>query len=75
MREQILALATEVLPLIDLTSSDHLVDDGILDSVSIVTLVSELSLEFGVTFDMNRLKPENLNSLDAIVETVKGLQK
>ena len=74
MKEQILALVEEVLPQIDFTASDRLVDDGILDSLSIVTLVSELSMEFGVTFDMNELTPENLNSIDAIVETVQKLQ-
>ncbi len=75
MRERILELAAEVLPQIDLTASDSLVDDGILDSISIVTLISELSMEFGVIFDMEQLMPENLNSIDAIVETVKSLQK
>ena len=75
MREQILNLCAEILPQIDFEASDGLVDDGILDSLSIVTLVSELSLEFGITFDMNELEPENLNSIDAIVETVKKLQK
>lgn len=74
MKEQILALLEEVLPQIDFTSSDSLVDDGILDSISIVTMVSELSMEFGVTFDLNELTPENLNSLDAIVATVQNLQ-
>ena len=74
MKEQILALVEEVLPQIDFTASDRLVDDGFLDSLSIVTLVSELSMEFGVKFDMDELMPENLNSIDAIVETVKKLQ-
>ena len=75
MKEKIVALLKDVLPQIDFTSSDSLVDDGILDSLSIVTLVSELSMEFGITFDMESLMPENLNSIDAIVETVKSLQK
>lgn len=75
MKEKILALLEEALPQIDFTSSDSLVDDGILDSLSIVTLVSELSMEFGITFDMESLMPENLNSIDAIVETVKSLQR
>ncbi len=75
MKERILELVAEVLPQIDFTSSDSLVDDGILDSISIVTLVSELSMEFGVIFDMEQLMPENLNSIDAIVETVKSLQR
>lgn len=74
MKERILELLAEVLPQIDFTASDALVDDGILDSLSIVTLVSELSLEYGVEFDLDQLEPKNLNSIDAIVETVKSLQ-
>ena len=75
MKERILKLVAEVLPQIDFTASDTLVDDGILDSLSIVTLVSELSMEFCITFDMDQLEPANLNSIDAIVETVKSLQR
>ena len=74
MKERILEILSEALPQIDFTASDSLVDDGILDSLSIVTLVSELSLEYGIVFDMEELTPENLNSIDAIVETVKNLQ-
>lgn len=75
MKERILQILAEVLPQIDFTASDTLVDDGVLDSLSIVTLVSELSMEFDVVFDMDQLEPENLNSIDAIVETVKSLQE
>lgn len=74
MKERILELMEEVLPQIDFMASDTLVDDGVLDSLSIVTLVSELSMEYDVVFDLNELTPENLNSIDAIVETVKRLQ-
>ena len=74
MKERILKICAEALPQIDFTASDALVDDGILDSLSIVTLVSELSMEFGVIFDMEQLEPKNLNSIDAIVETVESLQ-
>lgn len=75
MKEQILKLCEEVLPHIDFTASDKLVDDGILDSISIITLVSELSIEFSVEFDLANLEPENINSIDAIVATVQELQK
>lgn len=75
MKKKILELVEEVLPQIDFTASNSLVDDGILDSISIVTLVSELSMEFDVIFDMNELEPADLNSLDAIAETVLRLQK
>lgn len=75
MKERILTILGEALPQIEFTSSESLVDDGILDSLSIVTLVSELSMEYGIIFDLAELTPENLNSIDAIVETVKKLQE
>ena len=75
MKERILKLCSEVLPQIDFTSSTALVSDGILDSLSIVTLISELSMEFGVVFDLDQLTPDNLNSIDAIVKTVQNLQE
>ena len=74
MKERILALLETAMPMIDFTSSNRLVDDGILDSMSIVMLVSELSMEFGVEFDLDHLEPANLNSIDAIVETVENLK-
>jgi len=73
MREEILKLCEEILPQIDFRGSKALVDDGLLDSISIMSLVSELSLEYGVIFDMNDLEPKDLNSIEAIVETVQGL--
>jgi len=75
MKKRILELVEEVLPQIDFTASNTLVDDGILDSISIVTLISELSIEFDITFDMNDIDETDLNSLDAITETVLRLQK
>ena len=75
MKERILEILSEALPQIDFTASDSLVDDGILDSLSIVTLVTELSQEFGVVFELDELEPENLNSLDAITETVMRLKE
>lgn len=73
-KKKILELVEEVLPQINFTASNTLVDDGILDSISIVTLVSELSMEFDILFDMNELEAKDLNSLDAITETVLRLQ-
>ncbi len=62
------------LPGVGYEDSDSLVDDGILDSLSIVTLISELSMEFGIIFDLDELTPENLNSIGAISETIERLQ-
>lgn len=75
MKERALEVLKNALPQIDFESSNSLVDDGILDSLSIVTLVSELSMEFGVIFDLDELTPENLNSIDNIVDTIQKLME
>lgn len=75
MKERILEILGEALPQIDFESSDKLVDDGILDSLSIVAMFSELSMEYDIEFDLSEITPEQINSIDAIVETVKSLQK
>ena len=73
LKERILALLKQVLPHIDFEQSADLVDDGILDSLSIITMISELSMEFGIDFDMAELVPEDFNSLDDITATVERL--
>ena len=74
MKEEILALLTEELPSVDFSESTALVDGGILDSFAVVTMVSALSDKYDVIFDAESLAAERLNSLDAIVETVRLLQ-
>ncbi len=75
MREQVIEILSRTLPQVDFENADALVDDGILDSLSIVTIISELSMEFDIIFDLNDLTPENLNSVDAIVATIKKMKK
>lgn len=74
-RERVLKLLEQVLPQIDFKTSADLIDDGILDSLSIVTMISELSMEFGIEFDMAELGPDDLNSLDDIVSLVDRLRQ
>lgn len=75
MKQEILMLLQEVLPQIDFTSSESLVDDGILDSLSVAEVVGELSVEYGIKIPYDEIVPDNFNSLDAIVELVERLKR
>ena len=75
MRKEILELLTEVIPNVDFSSSTALIDDGILDSFAVLTVVSALSDKFGIIFDTEHLSAKHLNSLDAIENTVRELQE
>lgn len=69
MKEKILEILAENYPEIDFESSDELVDDGTLDSLTIVGIISVLSSEFGVELPYEEIIPENFNSVDAMAET------
>lgn len=71
MKEKVLAVLSETCPDIDFTMDADLVDDGVLDSLSIVSVISALSTEFSVTLPLEELVPENFNSVDAIVELLE----
>ncbi len=58
-------------PEIDFESSNELVDDGILDSLTMVGIISALSMEFNVVLPYEDILPENFNSIDAMVELLE----
>ena len=68
MKEKILEVVNENYPEIDFESSDELVDDGTLDSLTVVGIISALSAEFGVELPYEEIIPENFNSVDAMAE-------
>ena len=75
MKEKVLALLRREIPEIDFTAPEELVDDGILDSLTITELIAALSLEFGITVPYEELNEENFNSLEGIIAMVERLKK
>ncbi|MBR0140604.1 MAG: acyl carrier protein [Firmicutes bacterium] len=71
MREKVLALLQETCPGIDFENEKALIDDELLASLDIITIVSELMYRFGVELDVDDLLPENFNDLDAITALVE----
>ena len=55
MREAVLNLLQKALPGIDFSVSDSLVDDGILDSLAITTIIAEISMEYGIEIPFEEL--------------------
>ena len=74
MREQVLKVLTEIREDVDFENETKLIDDGILDSFDIISIVSELNEKFFVEITADELEPDNFNALDAIVALVESLQ-
>ena len=73
MRERLIGLFAEVLPGVDFTKSEELVEDGILDSLGIVTVIDVISTEFGIEIPYEMLDVERFRSLAAIEDMIREL--
>lgn len=59
---------------VDYETEDKLIDNRILDSFDIVTLVGELMDEFDVEIGAEHMLPENFNSAKAIYSLIESLE-
>lgn len=74
MEQKVLELLSEEYPEIDFTASDELVDDGILDSLTITGIMAALSMEFGITIPYEEIIEENFNSVRGLASMVARLR-
>ena len=71
--EKLLELLKSIRSDIDFENETKLIDDGILDSFDIVSIVAELCEEYDVTITVDMLEPENFNSAAAMLALVEKL--
>ncbi len=69
--EQVLEILRSLRPDLDFEHETALVDDGVLSSFDITSLVNELMDEFDVDLDMADLEPEIFNSAETIWEFIQ----
>lgn len=72
MKERIVEILTDLVPDFEEREDVKLLDDGILDSFDIVTLVMDLNDEFDVDIDVLDLTEENFNTIDGIEELIQS---
>ena len=72
--DRLLEILEEILPGEDIENCDTLVDDNILDSFAIISLVAELEEEYDITISPAELVPENFNSAESLWAMFQRLQ-
>ena len=72
--EKLLKILKGIRPDVDFENEKALIEDGILDSFDVVSIISELDDEFGVQIKITELDPENFNSPESIWALIQQLQ-
>ena len=73
--KKLLEILTDINEDVDFVNEKALVDDGLIDSFDITSIITALDEEFNVRIEASEIEPENFNSIEAILETVKRYQK
>ncbi|MDO5540999.1 MAG: acyl carrier protein [Eubacteriales bacterium] len=73
--ERLMEVLERALPNVDWSTGQDLVDDGIIDSIDVVTLISELTDEYDIEISSDEMEPENFNSAEAILNMIERLME
>ncbi len=72
--EKIMEILKGIRPDVDFTNEKRLIDDGVLDSFDIISIVSEFDEIFEIEIDVDDLEPENFNTVEAMKELIDRLR-
>ncbi|NLW12037.1 MAG: acyl carrier protein [Clostridiaceae bacterium] len=71
--EQILEILNDLHPEVDFTTQTGLIDNKILDSFDIVSIVTEISNEFDIAVPAEEIIPDNFNSAQSLQAMIDRL--
>ncbi|MBR5411266.1 MAG: acyl carrier protein [Clostridia bacterium] len=73
--DELLDLLRELDPEVDFENEEALIDDRILDSLTILALIADIEETFDVTVPAVEIVPANFNSAKAMYEMIERLQE
>ena len=73
--EKLLEILEEIKPGVDYENIDTLINDHYLDSLSILSLISELDDEFDIVIPTVEIIPDNFNSVKSMMALINKLKE
>ena len=71
--DELLEILNDLHPEVDFNSETGLIDNKVLDSFDIVTIITEISSNYDITIPAGEIVPENFNSARALFELTQRL--
>lgn len=72
--EQLKELLRNNFPNVDFENEKHLMTDGILDSIAVVTIIAEIENAFDVAVTMEYIQPMYFESVETMWDMIEELQ-
>ena len=69
--QRLVKMLSNLHPEIEFSGQEKLIDDGLLDSIDIVTLVTDLNSEYGISIGAEDIVRENFETRENIIDLVR----
>jgi len=73
--EELLEILNDLHPEVDFEEETGLIDNKILDSFDIITLISEIADNFDIVIPAKEIIPDNFNSAEALWALIERLEE
>ncbi len=73
--EELYRILKDLHPDVDFDAEEDLIGDGVLDSLDIVTLITEINSAYDVNIPAEEILPENFRSAKAIYALITRLDE
>lgn len=73
-KEKLIKILMEINPDLDYEKETALVDDGLFDSLEVMTIVTEIDDRFHVEIDPDDVIAENFNSVETMLALIEKAQ-
>lgn len=72
--EKLYELLENCCPAIDFKTETRLVTNKVIDSVDLISIISDIEEEFDVSIEMDQIEPANFDSAQAMWELIQSLK-
>ena len=71
--EKLYDLLSSCCPTVDFQNEKNLISDSLIDSIDLISIISDIEDEFNVNIDMENIVPENFNSVESMWRLINSL--
>jgi Acyl carrier protein len=72
--ERLLAILSACCPTVDFETESQLITGKVIDSIDLVSIISDIEDEFDISIEMDKIDASNFDSANAIWNLVQSLK-
>lgn len=70
--KKLIEILNNIKPEVDFESAEYLVDEGILDSIEIVEIITEIEIKFNILIKPDQIDPDNFQSAQTMWSMIQS---